>query len=440
MKNLYLNHRFFYLLFLNSLFYLSSFFWEGMMIFAHIFLVGILVLLLLDIFLFFLPKKNIQSQRILPEKLSNGDENEIQIFLQNHYFFKIKVKMIDEIPFQFQKRDFEMIHFIDSGKNLSLKYHLTPKQRGEYHFGHLNLFVSGFLGLISRRFVFSSGANLACYPSFVNLFRYELMAIHNEFSLFGNRKIRKIGSTMEFEQIKEYVQGDDVRTINWKASSKHNKLMVNQFQDEKSQQIYMLIDKGRTMQMPFGGMTLLDYAINSAMGLSHIIIKKGDKAGLMTFSTKIEDEVKASQKTGQMRLLSEALYHIQTLFKESDFEKLYFHLRQKVRQRSLILLYSNFESLDSLNRQLKYLRLMARHHLVVVIFFKNKEYQQLVERSSTSLIGVYDEIIAQKFEMEKKLIIQRLAQYGIHSLYTLPENLSISVINKYLEIKSRGLL
>ena len=93
---------------------------------------------------------------------------------------------------------------------------------------------------------------------------------------------------MEFEQIKEYVPGDDIRTINWKATSKTNRLMVNQFQDEKSQRIFMLIDKGRTMKMPFNGLSLLDYSINAAMALSHIILRKGDRAGMMTFPRKLK--------------------------------------------------------------------------------------------------------------------------------------------------------
>lgn len=405
---------------------------------------GMLMILLLlsfvDILLLFINRNPIKAQRILPEKFSNGDENFVKIDIKNLYSFNIKTKIIDEIPFQFQKRDFLIEKSIESGKNTFFQYHLEPKERGEYSFGSLNVFVSSPIGLISRKLIFQKDENLACYPSFIHLRKYELMALNNEFMMGGIKKIRRLGHTMEFEQIKEYVPGDDVRTINWKATSKRNQLMVNQFQDEKSQRIYMIIDKGRTMQMPFNGLSLLDYSINSAMALSHIILKKSDKAGMMTFSKKTENKIAAENKSGQLKKIAEALYNIKTNFYESDFSRLYQDVKFSINQRSLILLFTNFETLDAVNRQMKYLRGIAKNHLLVVVFFKNSEVAQLVGKNPDNMQEVYDEIIAEKFEMEKKLIIQELRKHGIYSIYTLPENLNIEVINKYLEIKARGIL
>ena len=390
--------------------------------------------------LLFNQKNAVQAQRILPEKLSNGDQNSIKIDLKNNYPFTIKTKVIDEIPFQFQNRDFNIERTIEKNKNILFEYILEPKERGEYSFGNLNVFVESPLGLVSKRFTFQKEAMLASYPSFIHLRKYELMALQNEFLLGGIKKIRKLGHTMEFEQIKEYVPGDDVRTINWKATSKRNQLMVNQFQDEKSQRIFMLIDNGRTMQMPFNGLSLFDYSINATMALSHIILKKNDRAGMMTFSKKTEHKVAADNKSGQLRKISEALYNIQTNSYESDFSRLYQDVKYTIGQRSLILLFTNFETLDAVNRQMKYLRGIAKNHLLVIIFFKNSELQGLINTNPENIQEVYDEIIAEKFEYEKKLIIQELRKYGIYTVYTLAENLNIEVINKYLEIKARGIL
>lgn len=410
------------------------------MVVAHSFLILIFIVLIVDYLLLFRSGNGILAQRILPEKFSNGDENAVKIDIKNHYFFKIKTTVIDEIPFQFQKRDFSIEKEIASGKNAFFQYILTPKERGEYSFGNLNIYVSSVLNLVSRRYTFQKNAMLPSYPSFIHLRKYELMALQNEFLLGGIKKIRKLGHTMEFEQIREYVQGDDLRTINWKATSKQNKLMVNQYQDEKSQRIFMLIDKGRTMQMPFEGLSLLDYSINATMALSHIILKKGDRAGMMTFSKKMENKVAADNKSGQLRKISEALYNIQTNFFESDFGRLYQDVKFSINQRSLVLLFTNFETLDAVNRQMKYLRGIAKNHLLVVVFFKNSELQNLIHKNPENMQEVYDEIIAEKFEFEKKLIIQELRKYGIYSIYTLPENLNVDVINKYLEIKARGIL
>lgn len=420
--------------------YVFAFFFPFLMWAAHIALLLCFLAVMVDALFVFNKNKGISAQRILPEKLSNGDENPVKIDIKNNYDFKISVKVIDEIPFQFQKRDFLIEKQIFPGRNTFFQYILEPKERGEYNFGSLNVYVSSPLGFVSKRFNFQKDANLPSYPSFIHLRKYELMAIQSEFLLGGIKKIRKLGHTMEFEQIKEYVPGDDIRTINWKATSKTNRLMVNQFQDEKSQRIFMLIDTGRTMKMPFKGFSLLDYSINATMALSHIILKKGDRAGMMTFSKKTENKIAAENKSGQLRKISEALYNIKTDFFESDFNRLYQDVKYSLNQRSLILLFTNFETLDGLNRQLKYLRGIAKNHLLVVVFFKNSELQTLINKNPENMQEIYDEIIAEKFEFEKKLIIQELRKYGIYTVYTLPENLNIDVINKYLEIKARGIL
>lgn len=407
---------------------------------AHGLLALVVIAFIVDYMFLFNQKNAIQAQRILPEKLSNGDQNSIKIDIKNNYPFKVKTKIIDEIPFQFQKRDFNIERTIDKNKNILFEYVLEPKDRGEYSFGNLNVFAQSNLGFVSRRFTFQKEAMLPSYPSFIHLRKYELMALQNEFLLGGMKKIRKLGHTMEFEQIKEYIPGDDVRTINWKATSKRNQLMVNQFQDEKSQRIFMLIDTGRTMQMPFNGLSLLDYSINATMALSHIILKKNDRAGIMAFSKKTEYKLAADNKSGQLRKISESLYNIQTNFFESDFSRLYQDVKLTIGQRSLILLFTNFETLDALNRQIKYLRGIAKNHLLVIVFFKNSEFHRLINSNPENIQQVYDEIIAEKLEYEKKLIIQELRKYGIYTVYTLPENLNIEVINKYLEIKARGIL
>ena len=439
-KRFYINHRFFHVLAGVGLCYFLAFFFPELTWFAHGLLCLLVVLFIVDSMLLFNQKDAIYSQRILPEKLSNGDENSVKIDIKNNYPFRVDLKIIDEIPFQFQKRDFLIKKTILPQGSSFFEYILIPKERGEYVFGGLNIFAKSPIGLVSRKFVFQKEASLPSYPSFVHLRKYELMALQNEFLLGGIKKIRKLGHTMEFEQIRDYVQGDDIRSINWKATSKANKLMVNQYQDERSQRIYMLIDKGRTMQMPFQGLSLLDYSINAVMALSHIILKKSDRAGMMTFSQKTENKVQAEQKSGQLKKISEALYNIKTNFYESDFSRLYQDVKTTINQRSLVLLFTNFETLDAVNRQMKYLRGIARNHLLVVIFFKNSELNDLMNKKPENIQEVYDEIIAEKLEFEKKLIIQELRKYGIFTVYTLPENLNIEVINKYLEIKARGIL
>ncbi len=405
------------------------------------FVVLILITFLgLDILLLYFAKTGIEATRNTPEKLSNGDLNPISVSIKNHYTFTISVKIIDEIPFQFQVRDFKIIKKIKASAEKEIGYDLRPTERGEYYFGNLNLYVSSPLKLISRRFIFDKDQMVPTYPSFIQLRKYDLLAFSNNLHQYGIKKIRRIGHTMEFEQIKEYVQGDDLRTLNWKATAKKNSLMVNQFQDEKSQSVYMAIDKGRVMQMPFDGLSLLDYAINSTLVLSNVILKKQDKAGIFAFSKKVENRVFAEKRSSQMQKILETLYNIKTDFFESDYSRLYVDIKKNINQRSLIILYTNFETMDGLNRQLPYLKGIAKNHLLVVVFFSNTELNELINKKTNTIQEIYDKVIAEKFMFEKKLIANELKKYGIYSVLTQPENLTLDTINKYLEIKARGIL
>jgi uncharacterized protein (DUF58 family) len=275
-------------------------------------------------------------------------------------------------------------------------------------------------------------------PSFMALRQFELLAYSNNLAEAGSRKIRKIGHSLEFEQIKEYVSGDDIRSINWKATArKGGNLMVNNYTDERSQQVYCVIDKGRVMKMPFEGMSLLDYAINATLILSRVALIKQDRAGLITFAENISNFLPADRKAAQMGNILETLYNQDTRYLESDFEKLYIQVRTRVTSRSLIVLFTNFESLSGLQRQLPYIRSIARNHLVLVVFFENTELRQLTDSNAHDIESLYIKTIAEKFAFEKRQIVKELQQHGIFTILTAPQNLTVNTVNKYLELKAR---
>ncbi len=313
-------------------------------------------------------------------------------------------------------------------------------KRGEYSFGAVNVMVSSPLGILSRRFRFSADKLVPVYPSYLQMRKYELLAIHHRLTEAGIKKIRRIGQNQEFELIKEYISGDDFRTVNWKATARKNRLMVNQFQDERSQQVYSLIDKGRVMQMPFNGMSLLDYAINASLVISNIAVKKSDKAGIITFQDRVSTVLPAGRTNNQMATIQEVLYNQKTAYLETDYSSLYSTVRRKISHRSLLLLFTNFESIYSLQRQLPYLINLAKQHLLVVIFFENTELTELTGQPASDLKAIYYKAVAERFSLEKKMIVKELQRYGIQSILTAPEKLTINTINKYLELKARNLI
>ena len=439
-KSFYLSSRFFIAVAVLVVLYVFSYFIPSLLVISNLLFAALLVLLLSDSFILFLNKKGIFSYRAAPNRLSNGDDNEIKIFLENKYAFKISCEIIDEIPFEFQIRDLLFRLTVEAGTTKVFSYNLRPVKRGEYNFGSTNIFVSSPIGFVRRRFSFEGEKIVPVYPSYIQMKKYELMAISDRLTEAGIKRIRRVGHSMEFDHIKDYVRGDDYRTINWKATARKTRLMVNHFDDEKSQQVYSVIDIGRVMKMPFEGMSLLDYAINSSLVISSIAMHKQDKAGIITFSNKVSNVLPADRQARQMQNILELLYNQKTDFLESDFEILTSTVLQKISHRSLILLYTNFESLNALQRQLAYLRRLAQAHLVIVIFFINTELFAIIDKPSNNVEEIYRKTIAEKFSFEKRLIVKELARYSIQSILTTPQNLSVNTINKYLELKARGLI
>jgi len=412
---------------------------------------GVLVVLsLLDALLLYAPVKGqklpVFGRRVLGDKLANGSDNEVQIYLENHYRFPVQTETIDEIPHQFQRRDVLFETTIGPGKTQVINYQLRPVKRGEYEFGALNIYATSPLGLLRRRFRYEQGRVVPVYPSFLQMRQYELLAIHNRLTEVGVKRIRRVGHSMEFEQIRPYVPGDDPRSINWKATARRSgtgaadALVVNHFQDERAQQIYCLIDKGRVMRMPFDGLSLLDYAINATLVVSNIALLKHDKAGLITFSNQPGAMLAADRRPGHLLKLLEILYRQKTKYLETDFELLYATVRAKIKQRSLLVLFTNFETLHSMQRQLPYLRRLSKDHLLLVVFFENTELRTYLDTPANSTEDVYNQTIAEKFALEKRQIVLELQRYGIYSLLTAPQDLTVNTINKYLEFKARGLI
>ena len=439
-RSFYMTNRLFAATVLLIFLFLSAYFFPAWFNIVRVLFFLLLAAFTVDILLLFRVKKPIIAVRNMAEKFSNGDDNEVSITLESLYQQPVNLKLIDELPFQFQDRTRAFELDLKPGEVKRVTYALRPVKRGEYIFGTMNIFATTQLGLVRRRTQVGESATVSVYPSFMQMRKYELLAISNQLTDYGIKKIRRIGNNMEFEQIKNYVIGDDYRKVNWKATARRNELMVNQYQDEKSQQVYSVIDKGRMMQMPFEKMSLLDYAINASLVISNIALKKGDKAGIVTFQQKVNSILPASSRNVQLNLILEHLYKQKTGYKESDYAKLYATLKRKVTQRSLILLYTNFESLSSLKRQLNHLRRIRKQHLLVCIIFQNTELDSLIHSVATDIEEVYTKGIAEQLAYEKKLIIKELQAHGIHTILTPPKELSVNTINKYLELKARGLI
>ena len=369
LKPLFFSRQLYISLVVIAFVFVLSYWFSFLFIIAQFAFAFIAVLVLVDYISLF-AKTGITVVRNAPERFSNGDQNKVNLVIKNNYSFKTYLTLIDEIPVQFQRRDFKLTLALKPDTEVVTKYSLRPVERGEYVFHDIHVFTKSPLQLITRRITVSTEQTVKVLPSFLTLRHYEIKAHSSNLAEAGNKKVRKLGSSLEFEQIKEYVRGDDIRTMHWKATARKGQLMVNNYTDERSQQIYCVVDKGRVMKMPFEGMSLLDYAINATLILSRVALIKQDKAGLITFSDQLGSVLPADRKSDQMNNILEMLYREQTRFLESDFEKLYALMRTRITHRSLVVLFTNFESMSGLERQLPYIRSIARHHLMLWYFLR----------------------------------------------------------------------
>jgi uncharacterized protein (DUF58 family) len=435
--NLFLASRFFIALGCSVVFFVFSFFFPWLGLLPELFFWTIAAVVLIDIFLLYRTSNGVFARRHAPERLSNNDDNLLGIYIENKYPFNIRAGIIDEIPFQFQKRDVWFKTTLSPQQTKLINYTLRPVKRGEYDFGDVRVYVKSPLGLISRRYNFNQSEFLPVYPSFLQMRKYELMAISNRLNEIGIKKIRRLGHSLEFDQVKNYVPGDDYRAINWKATARQGSLMTNSYTDEKSQHVYCVIDKSRAMKMPFDGLSLLDYAINASLALLNVALLKEDKAGLITISEKKGAVIPADRRPTQINKILEVLYKEKTRYLETNLELLYTTIRGVIKQRALVVFFNNYESMSALNRQIPYLKRIAKFHLLLVVFFENIELKKLSEEHAADVEGIYTKTIAEKFAYDKKLIVKELAKHGIQSILSAPQNLTVNTINRYLELKAK---
>jgi len=433
--------RFFFLLFAGIiLLFAASFAVESLFVVGEISLLGLFGLTFLDTLLTFTSKEPLVVKRKVQNRLNLGDSNEVELNVTNQSVQPIKFHLHEGFPVEMQERSKIYKAFLKPKEKRVFTYEFTPKERGEYTFRNVFLLVSSVFNLISRKITIELEECVKVYPSVLQMKKFELLVFQKQKTTSGIKKIRRIGNTSEFEQIKNYVQGDEVKTINWKATSRRNELMVNQYQEEKSQHIYCIIDKSRNMQVQFEGLSMLDYSINSTLVFANIALRKGDKTGLITFSDKIGSQLPADKSGGQMRRIIEELYNQKTHYLEPNYELLYQSVRRTIKTRSLLVLFTNFETEFAMRRALPMLRRLNQKHVLVVVFFQNTDLQELAYQQAKNIKEIYQSTVAERMTSMKGRITQELQKNGIQTILTLPSELSINTINKYLELKAKGLI
>lgn len=439
-SSIFLADRFFYAAAFIVLLYALGFYGEPFVYMGHIAATAVLGISIYDAVILVRASKPISANRTLPEIVTLNDELTVVISTHNTSVEFFKVELRDEPPYQTDLRTLNFQFELPAGKKARSEYKIQPKERGSFIWGDLNYFLSTKIGFVKRKRVVEAAVEVKVLPSIIQMRKAELQAVNPNSVVPGLKKMRKIGDSMEFEQIRSYVRGDDYRRINWKATSRQHDLRLNTYRDERSQSVYSVIDTSRNMSGVFDGMSLMDYAVNAALAISNAALKKEDNAGLITFADQTDQILAASGRRTQLSAILNALYAQKHSNLEADFEHLFTTVKRRVKHRSLLIIYTNFDHVSSLDRSLAALRSLSQKHVVVVVIFENTGIKEVTKGTASTIKEVYMRTIAEHHVLEKNLIINELRNFGIQTVLTTPEHLTIDTLNKYLELKARRLI
>jgi uncharacterized protein (DUF58 family) len=328
-------------------------------------------------------------------------------------------------------------HVTPGGESVFI-YHVRPPRRGDFAFGDLYLRWDSVLGLLRRQARFPAAGPVKVYPNLVDVRKYDLLLRKNRLWELGLRPTRVLGSGNEFERLRDYQPDDEYRRINWKATARRGKPISAEYQTERSQNLLAVLDVGRMMRSPVGDVAKLDYAVNAVLLLAYVAAQRGDRLGLLTFADRPQSWLAPRGGKGQFYRMLELLYAVQAQPVEPDYRVAFNYLAAKQHKRSLALVFTDLTgslAADALPAQLGLLR---RTHLPLLVTIADPTVNRLARQPVTDSATLYERTVAGQLLDERRLILDRLRRQGVLTLDVAADELSVAVINRYVELKGRG--
>ncbi len=408
----------------------------------------------------------VEVRRKMNTKFSLGAENLVTLAIVNRSRYPLKLQVKDDFPpafrFQFAMHDVQ----VAPAASEVIRYVLMPLRRGVYAFEDIHLRCLGILGLVIRQRCIAAAAEVKVYPNLQAVGQYELLARRGLLGQLGLKNSRQFGVGTEIERLREYAPDDDFRRIDWKATARHRKPIVREFETERSQDVIFMLDIGRLMASPIpisspgafsgtgfldsnGGaglseenaqqaMIKLDFAINTILMTSYVSTLKGDKIGLIAFADAVQHYLAPKGGKAQFLTILETIYALQVHPVEPDFQDAFQYLAAKQRKRALILLFTDILDKDAAEGLSRYVGQLSKHHLVVCVTLTDSTIVALAEQKLTDSKTVYQKAIAEKLLQEKHATLEILRRRGVITLDVPAHQLTMTVVNKYLELKAKS--
>ena len=378
-----------------------------------------------------------QVLREMDGKLSLGAQNPIHITVHNNASRSTTLHLRDEPPTDFEVK--KWIHHGEVGAWGTWQdlYYVRPLRRGDYTFGDMHIRWNGPLGLIVRQSRIEAGTPVKVYPNLLDIRRYDMLLRRNRLQEMGLRHSRQFGQGTEFESLREYSPDDEYRHINWKATARRYRPITTEYETERSQNIMCVLDVGRMMQAPVGEMAKLDFAINTVLMLSYVAASKGDKVGLMTFADRVIHFLTPRHGKGQFHRMIERLYAVEAQPVEPDYPHAFNYLAIKQRKRALMIIFSDLSGGFSMQSLVTHAAVLAEKNLLLIVTISDPDVHEASERIPRDSLQTYQRAAAMRLLDERELTLETLHKHGVQTLDVPANQLSIAVINRYLELKGK---
>ena len=370
-------------------------------------------------------------------KLSLGAENPIRLSLRNRSWRGFRFTVRDEPPEQFKIETRTMEGRVAPRGTWESVYHVRPLRRGDYQFGDLTLRWLGPLGLVIRQAKVDAKEPVKVYPNLLDVRRYDLLLKRNRLQEMGLRTTRQFGEGTEFERLREYLPDDEYRRINWKATARRNFPVTTEYQTERSQQVIAVLDVGRMMQSPVAEIAKLDYVVNAVLLLTYVATGKGDRVGMMSFADDVMHYLGPRQGRGQFYRMLELLYGVEPQPVEPDYRKALAYLAVKQRRRALVVVFTDLTGGASLSSLVAQMSMLAKSSLPLLVTISDPDVVGAAHMTPNDSLGVYQRAAANQLLDDRRVVLDSLRQRGVLTLDVPANQLSMSVINRYLELKGR---
>ena len=427
----------FSLLLIWSLFGLAASFSPDILGYWNILGIFLGIALLIDALNVYL-EPNIRIERRLGHNLSVNSWTHSRLHIRNIGNRAYRLSIFDLHPSHFRSRDLPININLEPGKFAEAEYRLFPTQRGDAEFPGLHVKVRSKLGLWIRQRTYYLQHNVKIYPNFSEVTKFALLATDHNLSQMGVKYRQRRGQGMEFHQLREYREGDSLRQIDWKATSRLQKLISREYQDERDQRIVFLLDCGRRMRAQDGRVSHFDQALNALLLLSYVALRQGDSVSFHTFGGH-KRLFHAAKGAHTINAILNQLYDLNSTLEVADYETAAKELLTHQRKRSLIVVLTNArdEDYEDLN---KALRLLRTRHLVVLANLREEILDSTLNVAPQDLNQALRYSAVLNYLEMRNRIHGKLGESGVITLNVTAEQLPISIVNRYLEIKSSNIL